>query len=173
MAERNDIYFGVVVIVIIYVIYLGFGIAIEHDKQIGIKKEAEKENIIKMGKEFEQHKFFLKETKIDSLISGSMKGSFLLASGSIYGEVTENKYLNVVYFDDDKIIDNTTDVYRITKFDLETIQIVTIPKNETPYYKYVENSWQFCEFGEFCNYKIKLGTSRLYLSEGWAILNGN
>lgn len=171
MSNKETIVGVAIVGIIFYAFISGLLLAVEYDKQLGIKVQAEKDKIIQNGKELEQHKFLLKETKTDSLISGSMKGSFLLASGSIYGEVTENKYLNVVYFDDDKIIDNTTDVYRITKFDLETIQIVTIPQNETPYYKYVENSWQSCEWGELCDYKLKTGTTRLYLSEGWAILN--
>ncbi len=169
--EREDWVLLGIVVLILYGFYSGLMMMVERDRQSGLEKQEMINNITNIGKELEQHKFLLKETKVDSLISGSMKGSFLLASGSIYGEVTENKYLNVVYFDDDKIIDNVTDVYKITKFDLESIQIVTIPKNETPHYKYVENSWQLCEWGENCNYKLKLGTTRLYLSDGWAILN--
>ena len=171
MSYKTTIVHIIIIGIVLYGLFFIGSVAMEHDNQVELVKQAEKNSILQIGKNLEQHKFLLKETKVDSLISGSMEGSFLFASGSIYGEVTENKYLNVVYFDNDKVIDNTTDVYRITKFDLETIQIVTIPRNETPYYKYIENTWQFCEWGEFCDYKLKTGTTRLYLSEGWAILN--
>ena len=170
--KKEDLFQILIVIGILYMLYSGFISLQNTGHQMEIDRQIEKDNIMKLASNLEQHKFMLKETKVDSLISGNMKGSFLLIGGSIYGEVNENKYLNVVYFDDDKIIDNTTGVYKITKFDLESIEIVTIPKNDTPYYKFVENGYRFCTYGDgVCNYKLKIGTPQLYLSEGWAILN--
>jgi len=163
--------FLAIVLVFLYIVFQIISFVVYTDEQNINEKQIKKDAINKLGKELEQHKFYLKETKVDTLISGSMKGSFLFVGGSIYGDVSENKYLNVVYFDNDIIIDNTTEVYRITKFNLENIEIITIPKNETPYYKYIGNSWQMCDFGEYCDYKIKIGNPRLFLSEGWAILN--
>jgi hypothetical protein len=162
-----------IVVLILYGLFSGFMMVVEREKQLGL----EKQEITQMGKELEQHKFLLKEMKLDSSISGNMRGSFLFIGGSIYGQINENKYLNVVYYDNDEIIDSITEVYRITKFDLENIQIVTIQKNETPYYKYVDNTYQFCSWEDLdCeylknNYKLKLGVPRLFLPDGWAILN--
>lgn len=143
----------------------------EANKQSEINRQSDIYPYLKIIDELEQHKFYLKETNVDSFIFGKMSGSHLFIAGSIYGEITENKYLTVVYFDDDTIIDNTTGVYKITKFDLESIEIVTIPKDETPYYKYVDNSYFYSEMFRTCN--LEIGKPRLFLPDGWTILNNN
>jgi len=142
-------------------------------KETEIKKQAELKPIFEDIVKLEQHKFYLKEMNTDTLIGGSFSGSFLLAGGSVYGQIGENNYINVVYFDDDSVIDNTTDVYKMTKFNMETIEIVTIPKSETPYYMYIGNTYEKCNWENTCNYKIKIGIPRLFLSEGWTILPNN
>lgn len=165
---RNILY--IILIVIVFLTIIAYTSS-EANKQSEINKQSDIQPYIEMIDKLEQHKFYLKETNVDSLISGKISGSHLFIAGSIYGEITENKYLTVVYFDDDTIIDNTTGVYKITKFDLESIEIVTIPKNETPYYKYVDNTYLYLYMTRYC--EIVVGKPRLFLPDGWTILNNN
>ncbi len=164
---------GVLILFIISYIIVSVYITVfseVHEQNI-IRDQLESESCNNSYTELEQHKFYLKETSIDNPISAKISGSHLLIVGSIYGYISENKYINVVYFDDDTVIDNTTGVYKLTKFDLESIEIVTIPKNETPYFKYIGNSFSYDKI--FMECKQSIGEPRLFLSEGWTILNTN
>lgn len=155
----------VVIVAIVFLITIGEN-KNEMEKQIEIQKVLEQSSIL------DQEKFYLKEMKTDNLISGNIKGSYLFIGGSVYGQLSENKYLNVVYLDNDKIIDNVTGVHKVTKFDIEKIEISTIQKNETPYYMYIDSSYTYCLWSDPCTkYKILIGKPRLFLPDGWVLLN--
>jgi len=159
-------------LVILLILGCGIYTLSELNKQAEIQKQIEIQQIIENVSILDQQKFYLKEMKTENLINGEIKGSFLLIGGSIYGKVSEDKYLFVTYFDNDTIIDNTKDVYKIIKFNIENIEIVTISKNEIPYYKYVGNIYERCTWEDEClEYKITVGKPRLFLPDGWEILN--
>ncbi len=108
----------------------------------------------------ESIKFDLKEMKQKDLISGSVSGSFLLISGSIYGKIEEKMYLVVTYYDP------RINTYKITKFNLEQIEINTIDAKEKAYFKYrvvPENQW-----GNYWTFDNTIGV--LYLPDGWGII---
>ncbi len=173
--KKDDLVIPIGILVLImfscfFVLYCvpTFSEIIEHNI---IREQLMKQSCNESYTKLEQHKFYLKETSIDNIVDGKITGSHILIAGSIYGEITENKYINIIYFDDDTVIDDTIGVYKMTKFNLESIEITTIPKNETPYFKYVKNDVYFDEFYSVCVKDI--GNPRLFLSEGWTILNTN
>jgi hypothetical protein len=108
----------------------------------------------------ESYQFKLKEMKQKDLISGQISGSYLLIGGSIYGTVEEKMYLVVTYYDP------RINSYKITKFNLEQIEINTIGKNESAYFKYkiVPKN----PYGSYQEFKETIGV--LYLPEGWNII---
>lgn len=172
MSKYNIIIYPLICFIFIaYSVYSGISSLNEmSNTQHNLKEQTRLANIEKIN-QLNQHKFQLKEIDINNLISGELGGSFLLIGGSVYGRINENQYLNVIYFDDDSIINNVTNVFRVTKFNLENIEIVSIPKNESPYFKYIDNDIKnYCDF-ESCNRnEVILGTPRLFLPDGWAIL---
>lgn len=105
-------------------------------------------------------KFDLKEMKQKDLISGSISGSFLLISGSIYGKVEEKMYLVVTFYDP------RINVYKITKFNLEQLEINTIDANESAYFRYKVVPRR--EWGNYWNFGESIGV--LYLPDGWSII---
>jgi len=109
----------------------------------------------------ESYRFELKEIKQKDLLQGEFSGSFLLIGGSIYGKIEEKMYLVVTYFDP------RIPAYKITKLDLEKIEIHTINKNESAYFRYnsIRNpQWNYPMF----NFDTKIPI--LYLPEGWVII---
>lgn len=111
--------------------------------------------------QIESPKFVLKETLQKDLIKGETKGSFLLIGGSIYGYVDQNMYLVMTYFD------QRVNAYKITKLNLEQMEIITIPKNETPYFRYEVVPVDVWYGKDYNNAELK---PILYLQEGWTIL---
>lgn len=166
MYDERIFFMGVMLIVLILI-----GVFWQADNTLKETREQEINLITEKASALEQHKFMLKEMDSNTLISGNVQGSYLLIAGSIYGNIGEGNYINLVYFDDDTILDASNGVYKFINFNMVNIEIVTIPKNETPYYKYIGNEYMWCEWGEECKYKIKTGTPRLFLPEGWEILN--
>jgi len=110
----------------------------------------------------ESYNFQLKEMKQKDLMKGEFSGSFLLIGGSIYGRVEEKMYLVVTYFD------TRVPAYKITKFDLEQLEINTIDKNKSAYFKYkvmpYKDNWNIDKL------KFDKLIPVLYLPEGWAII---
>lgn len=147
----RNIIFAIVSVISIAMLFIGGTTYSEHRDAIEIA------TLQPQLKELQSHKYYLKEMTQKDLLQGEIKGSFLLISGSIYGKIEEKMYLVVIYLDDNK------NVHKITKFNLEELEIVTIESNESAYFRY-DNShidrW----------IELEYGVPRLYLPEGWNIL---
>lgn len=110
----------------------------------------------------ESYNFSLKEMKQKDLMQSEFSGSYLLIGGGIYGRVEDKMYLVVTYFD------TRVPAYKITKFDLEQLEINTIDKNETAYFKYKVMPYKLWKSSSTSYFDKSITV--LYLPDGWSII---
>ena len=124
----------------------------------------ERENLIENNYTHE-HKY-IKEMSSEVGISGKISGEFLLIAGSVYGQIDTQHSITLIY----KVTIDNEDIYKTISLPLESVDIVTIGKNDKPYF-IITKGYRNLERIEDIYTTYDIRRIKLYLPDGWQILN--
>ncbi len=113
--------------------------------------------------DFTNQNHLIKEMTTDMTISGSFSGSYLLIAGGVYGSIDQQRVITVIYgTPKDGMI-----IYKTMSLSLTEVEFVTVDKSISPSLKIIEGTSL-----DIDTLKYNIRRARLYLPDGWIILNG-